>query len=247
MGGFFCSAEGYSVYPNEDGQCSVLNINGVETTLSEYLASDVNIRNGTVFYRNPETREIFAYDISKGSRSKLSIENAGQFVVCGEDCFYIDLKKSSLICFNDQKDEKETLVDSGVSSFVIAGNDIIYLDAGHTLHSIDIDSRTDMVIGNNVNTFSYTGLLWLQNNDTLYQKKLDEKKIEEVDLGIRCCRLLGASDMFVFFEADDGVYIHNIETGENRIIDNEVFIGASSTAVLLYSTNSDSYKKVELK
>ena len=217
-----------------------------EITLSGSIVSDVNIKNGIVYYRDQSERKIYAYDISSGVKTDLGIENAGQFALYDSDYIYIDLSNSSLICVDQKNENRKTLINSGVKSFAVAGASILYLDSNRTLNKLGLSDNLKTVIANNVDVFSFSGFLWLQNNDKLIQKGLSEKKVYEYELKMPCNRLLGVTDHYIFFESSDGVYCHNIEKKTNQKHENGIFIGGSNEKALFFNEKGNSYSVIDI-
>lgn len=246
LGGYFCEKDNYKVYPAGDGQSTILRIDDFEMTLEDSIVSDVNIKNGMVYYRDQGERKIYAYDISSGGKTDLGIENVGQFALYDSDYIYIDLSNSSLIYVDQNNKNHKTLIDSGVKSFAVAGNSILYLDSNRTLSKLGLSDNAKTVITNNVNVFSFSSFLWLQNNDKLIQKGLSEKKVSEYELNMPCNRLIGLTDIYIFFESSDGVYCHDIKKGPNHKLENGIFIGGSNEKVLLYNEESTCYSIIDI-
>ncbi len=241
LGGYFYSSDSCLIYPSKDASKTVLRIEGSEFEISEFLADNLNVQNDTVFFRNPISREVYKYDISTHVTTALMIQNAGQFVVCGDDYYYIDLSQSALIRYDSIHGTHECMVDNGVTSFVLAGNDIIYLDTAHTLYCLNTLNNTSTVIADNITSFTYNGALWFQNNDTIYQKKLDEKVINDIELGLQCNRLLGVTETSLLFETEDGVYIHDLTQNTNKKAGDNVLVGASDDMFLWYLISDNTY------
>ena len=245
MGGYFYSSDSCLIYPNKDASKTIISIGGSEFDISEFLADNLNVRGNTVYFRNPASREVYKYDISTHSTTALMIQNAGQFVVCGDDYYYIDLCQSALIWYNSIRGVCDCLVESGVLSFVVAGNDIVYLDTSHTLNCFNTLNHTSAVIAENITSFTYNGSLWFQNNDVIYQKKLDKKTIEVIDLGLQCNRFLGATETSLLFESEDGVYIHDLNQNTNSKIGDNVLVGASEDMSLWFRISDNTYQLIK--
>ena len=241
MGGYFYSDVPCIIHPNKDATGTIITIDNKEYEMTAYLADNINVRGDYVFFRNPVTREILSYDITEQKTTPLGIFNVGQFVVCGDDYYYIDLLKSSLEKYNNETKDNVTIVESGISSFVIAGNNIIYLDVAHTLNSYNLKNAKVTALGENITAFAFNGSLWIQNNSTVYQKNLIDKRLTEVDLGLQCNRLLGATDSDITFESVDGVYVYSISDNINSKLGNDLFIGACNNMVLWYNSKENKY------
>ncbi len=92
----------------------------------------------------------------------MPIKNVGQFVICGDKLYYIDLATSSLVAFDMTTSETEEVVRSAVSSFVVAGNNIIFLGSDHILYEINLSDHTQTTVGKNIAEFVYNGKLWME-------------------------------------------------------------------------------------
>ena len=246
MGGYFCEKDDCNVYPSENGQSSIFFVNGSEIVLSDSVASDINIRNGIVYYRKQSTRKVYTYEISSGEKNELSFENVGQFALYSSDYIYIDLSKASLVLVDQKSGDCKTLIDSGVKSFAVAGNAILFLSEDHTLYKLGLSDNIKTVIENNISSFSFDGSLWLQNNDKLIIKGLSDNKISDFALGLTCHRLLGITDKFIIFESSDGVYCHSKSDDFNQKLENGIFIGASNEKILFYNEGSKSYSVIDV-
>lgn len=246
LGGYFCEKDGYKVYPDTNGQSTILRIDDSEITLSGSIVSDVNIKNGIVYYRDQGERKIYTYDISSEEKTDLGIENVGQFALYDSDYIYIDLSNSSLVYVDQNNKNRKTLIDSGVKSFALVGDSVLYLDSGRTLSKLKLSDNAKTVIANNVDVFSFSSFLWFQNNDKLLRKGLSEKKVSEFELNLPCNRLFGLTDNYIFFESSDGIYCYDIEKGSNHKLDNGIFIGGSNEKVLLYNEESASCSIIDI-
>lgn len=247
MGGYFCDKEDCHLYPGEDGQSTILSVDDSDITLSGFVASDINVKNGMVYYRNQNTRKIYTYEISSKKTNELGFENVGQFAVYDLNYIYIDLSKASLVLIDQKDGSSKMLVDGGVKSFAIAGNSILFLDKNHKLNKLEIASNVKTVIANNITTFSFDRSLWLQNNDKLIQRDLADNKDSEYMLGLICNHLFGITDKFVFFESNDGVYCHDIDDNSNTKLENGIFIGASNEKILLYDVGNRIFTVVNVQ
>ena len=217
-------------------------IDDKEVTLCEGLASDINVKDGSVYYRKLNSRSISSFAISTGKTSEMPIKNVGQFVICGDKLYYIDLATSSLVAFNMTTSETEEVVRSAVSSFVVAGNNIIFLGSDHILYEINLSDHTQTTVGKNIAEFAYNGKLWMQNNEKVYSKSLDKKAIKDCSFDIQCNRLLGITETQMFVESEDGIYACNIDTNTSRKIAEGTFVGASDEKLLIYNSSDGSYQ-----
>ncbi|MGI6337115.1 MAG: hypothetical protein ACOXZM_08705 [Eubacteriales bacterium] len=159
-----------------------------------------------------------------------------------DEYYYIDLSNSSLVQSNVTTQEKKTLVADGVLSFAVAGNDLIILDSSHKLSRLNLTNNTTTLIGENITAFSFDGTLWFQNNTSVYRKKLDDKNLEPVDLGLQCNRLLGVTEAGLIFESEDGVYLFDLVNSGARKIGTDLFVGMSDNMVLWFSLIDKTYK-----
>ena len=107
----------------------------------------------------------------------------------------------------------------------------------------DLKSQLDQKIIKNVNSFSYNGQLWLQNDTKLLYQNLDSEKMYLADLETDCNRLLGATETRVFFETSDGLYCYKISDEKiNKLkTENKIFVSASDNKVLFFNEDTDSY------
>ena len=176
----------------------------------------------------------------------MPIKNVGQFIICGDTLYYIDLATSSLMSLNMVTSKTEEIIHSGAITFVVAGNNIIYLDSDHVLYELNISDNTRITVGKNIAAFTYNGILWMQNNEKIYSKSLDKKAIRDCLLDIQCNRLLGITETQMFVESEDGIYACNIETNTSRKIAEGTFVGASDEKLLIYNSSDGNYRVIEL-
>ena len=246
MGGFFYDGTDCSIYPDEAGEKMILRLGGEEVTWCEGLASDINVKDSSVYYRKLNSRSISLFTISTEKTTEMPIENVGQFIICGDKLYYIDLDTSSLISFDMITSDAEEVIHSEVSSFVVAGNNIIYLGRDHILYELNLSDHVVTIIGKNIAEFSYNGKLWMQNNEKIFSKALDKKAIEEGAFNIQCNRLLGITETQIFVESEDGICVCNIEAKTSQKIAEGTFVGASDEMLLVYNLSDRCYQVIEL-
>lgn len=244
MGGFFYESTDYLIYPDESGTKMVLRSGDNEVMLCEGLASDINVKDGSVYYRTINSRNISSFSVSTGKTSEMPINNVGQFIICGDKLYYINLATSSLMSFDMVTSETKEIIHSGVSDFVVAGNNVLYLGSDHILYELNLSDHTQTTIGKNIATFAYNGKLWIQNNEKVYSKSLDKKEIKDCSFDIQCNRLLGITENQMFVESEDGIYACNRETNISRKIAEGTFIGASDEKLLVYDSSDNSYQVI---
>ena len=246
MGGFFYEGTDCSIYPDDTGEKMVLRSEDKEITLCEGLASDINVKDGSIYFRKLNSRSISSFHISTGKTIEMPIKNVGQFIICGDTLYYIDLATSSLMSLNMMTSKTEEIIHSGATTFVVAGNNIIYLDSDHVLYELNISDHAKTIVSKNIVEFAYNGMLWMQNSEKVYSKSLDKKAIKDCFLDIQCNRLLGTTGTQMFVESEDGIYACNIETNTSRKIAEGTFVGASDEKLLIYNSSDGSYQVIEL-
>lgn len=246
MGGFFYEGADCSIYPDDAGKKMVLLSGDKEITLCEGLASNINVKDGSIYFRKLNSRSISSFHISTGMTIEMPIKNVGQFIICGDTLYYIDLATSSLMSLNMVTSKTEEIIHSGAITFVVAGNSIIYLDSDRVLYELNISDHTRITVGKNIAAVTYNGILWMQNNEKIYSKSLDKKAIRDCLLDIQCNRLLGVTETQMFVESEDGIYACNIETNTSRKIAEGTFIGASNEKLLIYNSSDGNYRVIEL-
>lgn len=244
MGGFFFDGSEYSVFPDESGKKMILTADEAEVTLCDGLASDINVKDGFIYFRKLKERVISSYNIADKTTAQLPLNNVGQFIVCDNQIYYLDLSSSALKAFDIATAENSEIVSSGVSSFVIVGNNIIFLDDNHTLIEMNLSNQTKTTIGKNISAFSYNEKLYMQNNEKVFIKFLNKKSIEKYMLDIKCNRLLGVSETQIFVESSDGIYIFNIKTGVSEKVADGIFVGASDGKMMIYNSSDESYQVI---
>lgn len=246
MGGYYFCGTNCSVYPDQNCERMLLCIDNKETEICKGLASDINVKDGFVYYRKLNTRTISRYSISEGKSANLPLSDVGQFVVWNNKLAYVDLSSSALMEYDLESSESKELIPSGVSSFAIIGRYVVYLSSEHTLYEMDLSDGSQTVLGKNISTFSYDSLLWLQNNDKVYSKSLDDKAITERATDLLCNRLLGVSGTYLFIESDDGIYLFDTANESNRKIADGIFVGAKDTEIIVFIPERDAYQVIEV-
>lgn len=241
MGGFFYSGDKYLIYPDEKAEKTILHKNNSDVILSDGVVDNINVRDDMIFFRNPSTREIYSYDVSTNKTTSLNITDSGQFIIRENDYFYIDLKKTALMLYNSVNQKLEKIINKDVVSFVVAGNTIIYIDKNHTLYSYDIIDKTSTIIGNNIDNYSFNGILWLQNDKSIYKKNLDKNTMIKVDLERDCDRLLGVTKDTVIYESKKKVYKLNTDKEKELDLDG-VFVDISDESILVFDIDECKYK-----
>lgn len=244
LGGFFYDGTDYSIYPDEAGKKMILRSGDKEVTLCEGLASDINVKDGSVYYRKLNSRSISSFAVSTGKTAEMPIKNVGQFIVCGDQLYYIDLVTSSLMSFDMGTSETEEVIRSDMSTFVVAGNNVIFLGSDHVLYELNLNDHTQTTIGKNIAEFAYNGILWMQNNEKVYSKSLDKKAIKDCSFDIQCNRLLGVSNTKVYIESSDGVYMCDIENGTSKKVADGIFTGATDGKILIFKPSDGIYQVI---
>lgn len=242
MGGYFYDNGSCLIYPNASATGTLISFDGEEYELTDFLVDGINVCGNYVVFRKASSREIYMYDMVYHKTTALGITNAGEFVVCGDEYYYIDLSNSSLVQFNSTTQEKKTLVDEGVLSFAVVGNDLLFLDNSHNLNRLNLTNNTTTLMCEYITAFSFDGTLWLQTNTSVYRRKLDDKKSELVDLGLQCNRLLGVTEAGLVLESEDGVYLFDLANGSARKIGTDLFAGMSGDMVLWFSMTDNTYR-----
>ncbi len=235
MGGYYYTGSEFQIYPDVEGEKTLLLFEGEEIELSDFLADQINARGNTVLYREPFKREILSYNVLTRERNVLGIGGVGQFVVCGDEYYYIDLSLASLLRYHSETNECETLVEKDVVAFTIAGSHIIMLDKTHTLYSYSLITHKKEVLAEGITAFSYNGSLWLQNNRELYRQKLGSRKSERVELPMPCYRLLGTTDSIIYYESESEVYAYDLTDKVNQKLGSGVFLSTDGSNCLWYS------------
>jgi len=246
MGGYFYENSTLSLFPGNNAGCTIIRINDENNILSDSLIDNINVRENTVFFRNPSNRTIYSYDINSRSTNQLEFEHVGQFVVCGKWYFYVDINDSTLIMYDTTSNNNVVLADN-ITSFVIAGNSVLYLNKEYEIHLLNYETMNDEIMAINALAFSYNGKLWFQNNNKVYYRNLDEKKVSEYNLGLSCNRLLGITETWIIFESDNRIYIQALDGSSALMVDEKVFVGASDNTILMYSTIDDKYSSYQIK
>lgn len=240
MGGYFYKDEKYSIYPSQNGNCTMICCEGMENVLFNKLVDNINVRNDVVYFRDPSHREIMTYEIGIGYTEKLNLQHVGQFVICGDYYYYVNLNDSRLIRYNKMNEKSEVVADS-VVSFTVAGNSVLYLDKTGEIHAYNMVLRSDESIASNVISYAYDGNLLFQKNRNLYLENLYGKTITELDLSLNCNRLLGVTKTHLFFETDDGIYMKMFSSDTVSKVTEQVFVGGSEERILLYDIENDTY------
>ena len=244
MGGFFYYSDECSVYPDDKAKTTLLYKNGEEIKLCNFIADNINVKKTSVFYRDPSSRKMYIYDTDSKNTISLDIKDVIQFIVCGDEYYYIESHNRALVHYNTITQKSNDIVSKEVNSFVLAGNSIIYLDEDHILKEYDVETKSEKAIAQNIVSFSYNGVLWFQNDNTVYKKELNDKTITKIEAIENCNRLLGVTASEEFFESENNVYYHNLN-GNNKIkTDGSIFIAAANNKLLLFCIEENCYKLI---
>ena len=246
MGGYYYEGKQLSLFPGNNAESTIMKADKEDHILTNFLADNINVRDNTIFFRDPTSRKVSAYDIKTQNTIQLDFEHVGQFVVCGKNYYYIDINSSELIMYDYTSDESTTLAD-GVSSFAIAGNSVLFLNKEHELHSLNCETREDDIIASNVLAFSYNGKLWIQNNGKVFCRRIDEKNLTEFILGVNCSRLLGVTDSWMFYESNNYIYIHALDGSSVMAVNDQIFVCATDNTMLVYNASEKKYKTYRIQ
>ena len=245
MGGLFYQNAGFSISPSENGKSMILTKDGKDSVLFRFLADNINVKGQSIFYRNPSSRDMFVYDMTNGKQQALELHNVGQFALCGEYYYFIDIDESALVKYDPETKTRYTITDGDVSSFAIAGDLILYLTSEHELHSYSISNQKDAKKANNIDNFFFNGSIWLQNGEDVYKQPIGEKAITKVNLGHPCARLLGVIGSVLYYSTGESIFAYDIEKGSSREVDKGIFIGGSENKCLTYSIDDEAYYLVD--
>ena len=242
MGGYFYNDGDIAIYPNDKASAMILFSDNVEKVLCIGLITDINVKDGCIFFRTSDTRKIYIYDTVEKKSYRLALENVGQFVVCDDEIFYIDMLSSSLMMYNFKTQDPSKEVKTDVSSFAVIGNSIIFLDNNQNLYELNLTDSQQTLLSSNVATFSYNGTLWIQNNDKIYYRTLSNKALKGFDIEVQCHRLLGTTETMLYVESLEGISVIDIETGKCEQTIEGTFVGASEDKLLIYSPTNKDYQ-----
>ena len=242
MGGFFYDDGSISIYPDALTGKTTIEIAGKKSTLSSHFASSLNVFDGNVYYRDTKTLELMKYDISSHFSTKVGFSPVGQFCVVDGLIVVKDNSAKSLNLLSPEG-TIETVISEDTDSFSIVGNEVIYLKSDHSLHSFNLNTHSDVVIGRNINSFLYNGKLWLQNNTEIFYRALSEKELTAVPLNNECHKLLGITNGSLLYESDNGICRLDLTSFEQTPLDpNLIFVGASGDGrIFVYQTELGNY------
>ena len=242
MGGYFYNDDIISIYPDTDLSGTIIEIDDQKYTLCENYATDINVYNGIVYYRDTKTMHIMAYDPSTKTATHTGIENVGQLSVVDGLMILKDASSGELRCVT-QNGNTEVIAEGKVVSFAVAGNDVVYLKTDHKLHSINLSTKKNRLLGNNINSFILDEKLWCQNNTSIFSYSIDGKLMESPEILNVCYRVLGATKDSLIYESENGVCIFNILTKEQALLEaNMIFVGASNDGrVFVYQSDLGKY------
>lgn len=241
MGGYYCNKNGLLVRPDVEKNYTVVKIGEKESKLANSIASDVNVVDELVYYRDQYSKRVYSYDTTNNKTTMLDLKNVGQFIVFNKDYYYIDLNAKSLVHTSSTNNESKTLVEKDVKSFAIVGNHILYLSEDNILIDLNLSNMSKERIGSNVHSFTFSNGLWVQNNTSLYQVDLNDMRMTEYILEISCHKLLGTVSNRFVIDSNDGVYVYDVTNHNNKKLEGELFVSAYDNKALMYDINENRY------
>lgn len=246
MNGYFYEDERMSIFPDCGTDTTMITYAGETRRLAQSYASDINVFDDYVYYRDTGVMILKKYNLVTGETTKVGITNAGQFVVCDGSIVYIDIIDKELRIVAEES--TTDVIAEEVVSFSVIGNEILYLKQDKSLHSVDIITKADSVLEKNVNSYVFDGDLWIQNNNNIYKMRVNGEEAELVDTPIECHRVLGSTDNDLIIDGDNGICLISKDTYHARTLDNSlIFVGASSDDELFaYDTVDKQYDLVIL-
>ena len=247
MGGFFYSDEHLSIYPDTETGGSNIKMNEEVHTLSEGYASNINVYDGYIYFRDTGSMELMKYDLNTHRFSQLDLGGADRFAICDGMILFID-SNSKELKLTQEGCEPEVLSGGAVVSFAIPGDQVLYLQEDNSLHAVNISTRLDNVIAHNVNSFFYNGKLWIQNNTDIYVKALDGNTLEPLVYAEECYRILGMTSDYLIFDGPHSICVYNLDAQFFIPLDEDwVFAGvADDGTILVYDMGTGSYQMIQL-
>jgi hypothetical protein len=215
--------------------------------LSEGFASNINVYENCVYFRDPASMKLMKYDLNMHRFSRFDLDGADHFFICDGMILFIDSNSKELMLTQEGCDP-EVLSGGAVVSFAIAGNQVLYLQEDHTLHCINISTRLDEIVAHNVNSFFYNGKLWIQNNTDIYVKALDGNTLEPLVCAEECYRILGVTSDYLIFDGPRSICVYNLDEQVFISLDeNCVFVGATDDGmILVYDMGTGTYQMIQL-
>ena len=248
MGGYFYDGGRISIYPDPERDCTIIEVDGTASTLSCSLAADLNVIGDKVYYRDTGSMDLMVYSIPDQRATKADIDRVGRFVICDGMIVFKDLSTGVLKLCQEGAAPKQ-LSENKIVSFAVVGNEILYLAEDHFLHSLDIRSEDDVVIGKNINSFLFDGALWLQNNMDVYTRSLTDETLRICQSGMECRRLLGKTNAYLLFEGPNSICVyHPVSQQLQELSSDLIFVGASGDGrLLVYQLDTGTYKVISLE
>ena len=239
MNGLFYEDGRISAFPDDSG--TKIALSGKTRVLSNDYASHINVFEDTVYYKDIGAMMLKEYDIATGNTTNIDIDYVGQFAVCDGMIVYVDTSNNELkIVENEDTTEKFA---EDVVTFSVVGNDIIYLKQDKSLHSVSMTTKIDTVLGNHINSYVYDGSLWIQNNFSIFSRKLSDNKMELLEVDVQCHRILGATDAYLLIDDGEGICAIHKNTHQIQKLESDlIFVGASNDGELfVYNTADHQY------
>lgn len=242
MGGYFYNGGNIKIYPDVLTGKTIIEIAGKKYTLSSRYCGSMNVFDGNVYFRDSKSLELMKYDISSHFSSKVGFSPVGQFCVVDGLIVAKDEVTKSLNLLSPEG-TVEAVISEEMNSFSVVGNEILYLKNDHSLHSYNLSTHSDVVIGRNVNSFLYDGKLWVQNNTDVFYRSLSENELTSVPLVNECRRLLGITNNCLIYECENGICIFDSNSYEQKLLDPSlIFVGASGDgSVFVYQSELGNY------
>lgn len=247
MGGFFYSNECLAIFPDPETGCTNIKINDVVNALSEGFASNINVYENCVYFRDAASMKLTKHDLNTHKSYQFDLGGVDHFAICDGIILFVDSNSKELKLTKEDCDP-EVLSGGAVVSFAIAGNQVLYLQEDHTLHSINISTRLDEIVAHNVNSFFYNGKLWIQNNTDIYVKALDGNTLEPLVCAEECYRILGVTSDYLIFDGPRSICVYNLDEQVFISLDeNCVFVGATDDGtILVYDMGTGTYQMIQL-
>ena len=195
-----------------------------------------------VYFRCDRDCAPYQFDLASGQIRKIDELTVGQMIVDSTGMYYINFADNNTLYRQVINGMSTKLTNYSVVSFALLGPEIIILGENGVLYSYNREKREEKTLFQNVNAFSFSNGLIVENNGSIIQIPGFGRKLHTLHSGT--ARILGASPLFIAFQENNIVYSMNMETMRKQPIYSEpIFaIGVYFTerSIIIYGRKTDS-------
>jgi hypothetical protein len=218
-----------------------LTTDGSSNIVSAEHGSYAGYLGDKIYFRNDRDCMSYRYDLASGQTVKLGEMKVGEMVVDPTGVYYINFEDKSTLYNYTFNGIDLKLTNYPVVSFALLGREIIILGENGVLSSYDRKTGKEKSLYQNINAFSFSDGLIVENNGSLVQLPGFGKKAQKLFTGK--ARLLGANPLYVAYQDQENgvVYCLVRKTLERYPIYNEPVFAVvayfTTNTVVIYGHN----------